>query len=178
MNETGGEPGDALGRAVADYRALIAALSAHGVRFLVAGGVAVIFQGYVRFTQDLDVIPSPEAKNMKRLADALRDLEAVAAAPHGKRMPLDLSHPESLAVGNYFLETKLGGLDLLNGQRPDLKRYRRLEEGALEVEIGKDIVKVLGKDDLIAMKREAGRPKDLRDIAALTEVERNPAPGG
>jgi hypothetical protein len=34
-------------------------------------------------------------------------------------------------------------------------------------------IKVISKDDLIAMKPGAGRPKDLADIAALTEVERN-----
>ena len=37
-----------------------------------------------------------------------------------------------------------------------------------------DCVDESEKQRLIAMKREAGRPKDLRDIAALTEVERNP----
>ena len=87
---------------------------------------------------------------------------------------MDLSHPESLALGNYFLETKFGALDLFNGPHPNLKRYRRLEADALEVVADGLQIKVISKDDLIAMKREAGRPKDLRDIAALTEVERNP----
>jgi hypothetical protein len=32
--------------------------------------------------------------------------------------------------------------------------------------------KVIGRDDLIAMKEEAGREKDLADIAALTAIER------
>ena len=35
-------------------------------------------------------------------------------------------------------------------------------------------IQVISKEDLIDMKREAGRPKDLRDIAALTETERSP----
>jgi hypothetical protein len=35
-----------------------------------------------------------------------------------------------------------------------------------------DTIRVISKDDLIEMKREAGRPKDLADIAALAEVER------
>ena len=33
-------------------------------------------------------------------------------------------------------------------------------------------MKVIGRADLIAMKDAAGRDKDLRDIAALTEAER------
>jgi hypothetical protein len=88
------------------------------------------------------------------------------------RLDLDLSHPESLALGYYLLDTKLGALDLVNGQRPDLKRYRALEARALEVPFGDELIRVVSKDDLIRMKREAGRPKNLRDIAALTEVER------
>lgn len=173
MNDGTG-PGDSLGREIADYQAQLEVLLSHDVEFLVVGGVAVIFQGYVRFTQDLDILPSPDAGNLARLADALVDLRAVGAAPGGERFELDLSHPEDLAVGDYFLETEFGGMDLVNGERPDLKRYRSLDANALEVKVGGRMVRVIGKDDLIAMKREAGRPKDLRDIAALTEVERSP----
>lgn len=99
-------------------------------------------------------------------------MEASAIGAGSERLPLDLSHPESLALGNHFLDTKHGAIDLFNGLRPDLKRYRRLESAALVMTVGGHTVKVVSKDGLIAMKREAGRPKDLRDIAALTEVER------
>ena len=167
-------PVDELGRPLADHEGLLEVLAGHGVEFLVAGGLAVILHGYLRLTVDLDVVPCPAEPNMQRLAAALSDLDASAVDAGGGRLPLDLSHPVSLAVGNYFLVTRLGALDLLNGPRPDLKRYRRLEADAVEVEFGGDEVKVVSKSDLIAMKREAGRPKDLRDIAALTEVERNP----
>lgn len=169
------DSGDSLGREPADFEELIAALCSGGVEFLVAGGFAVILHGYVRYTQDLDIIPSPDAANLARLADVLRNLAAVMFGSRGERLQLDLSHPESLALGNYFLETRFGALDLFNGPHPDSKRYRRLEAGALEVVADGRAIKVISKDDLIAMKREAGRPKDLRDIAALTEVERNPS---
>jgi hypothetical protein len=160
-------------RAPAQPRRLLDALEAESVEYLIGGGLAVIAHGYRRTTEDVDIIPSPDAANMARLAGALRALDAVAVGARGERLPLDLSHPESLAVGNYFLDTKFGAIDLFNGARPDLHRYRRLDAGAMELTVSGHSVKVISKSDLIAMKREAGRPKDLRDIAALTEVERN-----
>ena len=165
---------DQLGRPIADQGALLRVLVSHSVEFLIAGGVAVIAYGYLRLTVDLDIIPSPHVANMRALAHGLREMHAAAVTGSGERLPLDLTNVEGLVVGNYFLITDHGGLDLLNGPRPDPKRYRRLEAAALETEVAGLPVKVISKADLIAMKREAGRPKDLRDIAALTEVERNP----
>jgi hypothetical protein len=167
------EPHDELGRPAADQRAQLAVLADHEVDFLLIGGLAVIAHGYFRNTLDLDILPSPASSNMKRLAETLRELGAVAIGANDERHPLDLSHPEGLAVGNYFLETKHGALDLVNGPRPDIKRYRRLEQNASRHTVSGHEVKVISKADLIAMKREAGRPKDLADIAALTEAERN-----
>ena len=166
-------PRDELGRPIADQERLLSTLAAHRVDFLVAGGVAVIMHGYSRFTRDLDIIPSPDQSSMRDLAAALSELQAHAVTARGERVEVDLAHPESLSVGNYFLSTKFGALDLFNGPRPDLRRYRRLEAAATSVEVAGHDVKVISKADLIAMKRDAGRPKDLRDIAALTELERN-----
>ena len=163
------EPVDSLGRPFAAIEPLLHLLAERGVEFLVAGGVAVNIHGYVRLTVDLDIIPSPREANLRTLAQVLYDLDVQAVGAQGESLPL----PARLSMGNYFLVTKLGALDLLNGTRPDLKRYLRLESAAVEVPVGDARVKVISKDDLIAMKREAGRPKDLRDIAALTEVERN-----
>jgi hypothetical protein len=161
-----------------NLRALLASLVASEALFLVAGGIAVWAHGYVRHTADIDIIPRPDQENMTRIARLLAELDAAAIDQSGNQLPLDVSHPESLAVGNYFLTTRLGRLDLFNGPRPDLNRYTRLADASIEATIGGVTVRVIGKDDLIAMKREAGRPKDLEDIAALTELERrgeNPA---
>ena len=151
---------------------ILRALNDAGVQYLVAGGMAVQAHGYLRLTLDVDIIPRPDQVNMARLAEALDAMDAAAVDDRGNRLPLDLSHPEVLSLGTYFLTTRHGALDLFNGPRPDLKRYRRLDEAAIAATIEDVPLRVLGKDDLIAMKREAGRPKDLEDIAALTEAER------
>lgn len=140
--------------------------------FLVVGGIAVAVHGYPRATFDVDILPAPDAENMKRLAAALNELEARAFDDRRRELPLDLSHPESLAVGNYFLLTSAGALDLVNGPRPDLKRYRALAARSLAADLEGARLQVIGRSDLIAMKGEAGRDKDLRDIAGLTEAER------
>ena len=164
------DDGEALGRAPGEPEVILPTLAAHGVEFLVLGGLAVIAHGYPRLTQDVDILPSPGAANMRRLAGALRELQAHATDDRRRKLPLD--HPESLALGNYFLTTKGGALDLVNGPRPDLKRYKDLASRAVEFEFAGTRVKVIGRADLIANKKAAGREKDLRDIAALTEAER------
>lgn len=166
------EPERSLDRPIADAPAILEALLSHEVEFLVAGGVAVQAHGYVRVTVDVDIIPNPSAANMRRLAGVLRELAAKAVDGQGNQLDLDLSHPESLALGNYFLSTNAGALDLLNGPRPDLHRYRDLDSHAMAVPFRGSEIRVVGLDDLIRMKNEAGRDKDLQDIAALTEVQR------
>ena len=55
---------------------IFAALDAHGVDYVVVGGIAVQVHGHVRMTNDLHLIPAPAPANLKRLAGALRDLHA------------------------------------------------------------------------------------------------------
>ena len=46
--------------------AIVGALNVANVRYLVAGGLAVVAHGYVRFTADIDVIVDLEASNVLR----------------------------------------------------------------------------------------------------------------
>ena len=163
---------EALDRPPGNPEIILPTLVRANVEFLVVGGIAVFVHGYPRTTQDVDILPSPDAANMRRLAVALRELDAYATDDRARRLEIDLGHPEGLALGNYFLVTRAGALDLVNGARPDLKRYRALAARSVEVEMAGVPIRVIGRADLIAMKGEAGRDKDLRDIAALTEAER------
>ena len=51
-------------------------LVARDLKFVVVGTLAVAFHGYVRGTKDLDIVPSPDRANTRRLFEALRELDA------------------------------------------------------------------------------------------------------
>lgn len=55
-----------------DYEELIAALNAHGVRYLIVGAHAVAYHARPRATMDLDLFLDPAPSNAKRALSALR----------------------------------------------------------------------------------------------------------
>lgn len=68
-----------------DLRALFELLHERDVRFVVIGGVAVAAHGYVRGTEDLDLVPDPDPQNLERLTAALDDLESTLPTVRGRR---------------------------------------------------------------------------------------------
>jgi hypothetical protein len=56
-----------------DYEEFIAALNAHGVRYLVIGAHAVAFHARPRATKDLDILVDPTAENANRVLATLRE---------------------------------------------------------------------------------------------------------
>lgn len=61
-----------------DPTAWLDLLHRHHVDFIVVGGYAATLHGARRPTMDIDVVPRWEAENLKRLCDALRDVDAVS----------------------------------------------------------------------------------------------------
>lgn len=144
-----------------DAAAIFRVLAAHHVEYVVIGGLAVQAHGHPRTTQDLDLIPEPTAENRRRLLSALREL---GARPVGARDPGPVSIPET---GVLELDTDAGGIDV-HPAPPGAAPYAELRSRALEIELDVPVA-VVGRDDLIAMKRASGRPIDRGDIIALTE---------
>lgn len=55
------------------FEKLLARLADGGVEFIVVGGVAVTLHGYVRLTEDVDILIAHAPKNVARLLGALAD---------------------------------------------------------------------------------------------------------
>lgn len=143
---------------------LLATLKRADVEFVVIGGLALAPHGYVRATNDVDIVPAPHEGNLDRLATALRDLEAHRDL--GDLGPEELGmEPDEQGLrggGNWCLITRYGPLDVMQDV-PGLRSYQELRAGAIEV---KGIL-YAGYEQLISMKTASGRDEDLRDVGAL-----------
>jgi transcriptional regulator with XRE-family HTH domain len=156
---------------VFDARRMLLTLAEHDLDFVVVGGVAVQTHGYGRFTFDLDVVPRPDLLNLSRLGEALASLGARLRKASG---PVDVTDPQLLKRAALVpLTTAYGRLDLINVAmiKGGPRSYDELRERAVEIPIDGKSVAVTGLDDLIRMKRAAGRDLDIQDIGALTRSD-------
>lgn len=135
------------------------------VRFVVVGGVAVIGWGYVRATEDIDIVPHPDDENLERLAGLLEELG-------GKVKVQDqLLAPSAIGVflrarDKALIPTELGAVDVLQGI-PQIPSFEKLVATAEDAEVEGVTVRVCSLRDLIAMKQAADRPADRLDLDAL-----------
>jgi hypothetical protein len=151
-----------------DAERIFAVLDAHKVEYVVIGGIAVQVYGHVRMTNDVDLIPSPTPQNLERLAAALQELEARVLNPGSEHLTIDAQMLPRATL--WQLATRHGGIDVLH-DAPGAAPFPELRKRALLITLDDHSIPIAARDDLIKMKRAAGRPVDLADIAALTEAE-------
>ena len=147
---------------------ILAALAGAEVDFVLIGGLAAAAHGSRRVTRDVDVVVAPDDGNLARLEGVLRELGAVQLVEGGHEAPIDPADVALVALGT-TLHTRSpdGRLDVI-GAPAGAAPYSALRSRAITAVIGEVEIRVCGLDDLIAMKRAAGRPLDLQDIADLT----------
>jgi hypothetical protein len=59
-----------------DISRILETLDRHGVEYLIVGGIAATIHGATRQTTDFDCMPARDPSNLRRLADALTELNA------------------------------------------------------------------------------------------------------
>lgn len=149
-----------------DAERVFAVLDAHNVEYVVVGGIAVQVYGHVRMTNDIDLIPAPTPQNLTRLATALNELEARVLNQGNEHLAIDAQMLPRATL--WQLATRHGDIDVLH-DAPGAPPFLQLRERALVITLSDHPIPIASRDDLIRMKRQAGRPIDLSDVAALTE---------
>ena len=143
-----------------DYNELLSAFHAHGVRFLIVGGYAVIYHSQPRYTKDLDVFIKADSANALATFTALAMFGA----------PLQGIRPEDFTDRSSFFRFGRDpyGFDIL----PDIPgvdfdaAWEHRVEAIVDESTGLKAT-FISRDDLIASKLASGRLRDLADVDEL-----------
>ncbi len=142
------------------------------VKYAVVGGVAVVLYGYVRFTNDIDLVVDFSKENVKRFIRVLSRLHFQPGVPivasdlaDSRKRAQWKKEKNAKVITFYNPDTPLLTIDVLLIKT--LSQTRTTKKKIDDFEI-----RVIAFDDLIRMKRAAGRPADLIDIEKLKKLSR------
>jgi hypothetical protein len=154
----------------------LAVLQRHDVRFVIIGGVAGRLWGSPTMTNDLDLCYARDRANLERLAGALIELHARLRGVDDD-LPF---RPDAATLANgldFTFMTDVGPLDVL-GLPGGVRSFDELAVNAAAFDFGEGVTAlVCDLDDLIRMKRAAGRPKDRIELEILGAVREERADG-
>jgi hypothetical protein len=162
----------------AGFEAIIESLEREGVRYLVAGGLAVVAHGYVRLTVDVDIILDLEPENVLRAVRAMKGLGYRPRVPVAFESLADeeqrrgwIEDKGMRVFSIYDPDQPLTEVDLF--VQPPFDDFDDARSRAVRLEVRPGLeATFVGLDDLLRLKREAGRPKDLMDIENLERIRR------
>ena len=158
---------------LASFDALVSALHEAGVRYLIAGGLAVNAHGYLRFTKDIDVVVRLAPDNIERAFAVLRDLGYRPLVPVTAAQFADATTRErwvrdkGMQVLQFWSDAhRETPVDMFVQEPFDFEdEYRR----SLAKPLGRIEVRFVTIPTLIRMKQAAGRPQDRIDIEYLSK---------
>jgi hypothetical protein len=145
------------------------------VRYCIVGGLAVNLHGIPRTTYDVDVVVARDVDDLGRAEKVLRSLGLLPRIPVILASFADAAYcDETRATRNLVAVTftnpsnPLEEVDVLVA--PDIDPTLLVERSIVR-EAGGLRARIVSLEDLLAMKRAAGRPQDLADIAHLERLK-------
>ena len=142
-----------------DFQDFFRAFNRARVNYLLVGGYAVIFHGYCRSTDDLNIWVEPSPENYQRLVTAFGYF-GMPVFDMNEANFLDTNRHDVFSFGlppsGIDVMTKVRGLEFGSAYRKSsLHEFEDLS------------IRVVQYQDLLRAKRAAGRNKDLNDIEQL-----------
>lgn len=155
------------------YLRLFESLNRHKIRYLVIGGIAVNLHGFLRLTMDVDIAVDTETDQSSLWEKVCAELNLKPRQPVTWQQMYSATERRLLRM-----EKNLIAFCVLSAQPEDPivdilfdvdETFAKLWEKKQMIEVQGIPVPVISVPDLITMKKNVGRPKDLADIAQLSK---------
>jgi hypothetical protein len=156
------------------YGQIFKALNEANVQYIVVGGVAMNLHGYTRFTGDLDLLLALTPENLKRMAKLMEDMGYYQRIPvtldelGDEKKILKLMKEKNLLAYSFIGKDPQFNIDVIIGESLDFKKYAK---HVVKITAWDTVIPIVSADDLIDMKKKAGRKRDIEDVAALIELK-------
>ena len=142
-----------------DTESLLKSLKEHKVRFVIIGATAFPVHGYSRATLDIDIFIRPERTNAEKALVALKNFGYDVSD-----ITVDELLTKKILIRQYLVETDI---------HPYVKgvSFDEVWKNKVKSKFGDTFVWFASLDDLIKMKKAAGRPKDIEDLKYLIKLK-------
>jgi predicted nucleotidyltransferase len=143
-----------------DTESLLKSLKGHKVKFVIIGATAFPVHGYSRATLDIDIFIKPEISNAEKTLSALEEFGYDVTD-----ITVDELLTKKILIRQYLVETDI---------HPYVKgvSFDTVWENRVKAKFGETFAWFASLDDLIEMKRAAGRPKDREDLKYLLKLKK------
>jgi len=143
-----------------DFRDFLTCLNDAGVEYLLVGGHAVAYHGYVRPTRDMDIWISVSAENANRVVQAVKSFFGCELEGLSEQWFLDLENVTRFGAVPNLIEIvqKISGGNFAEAFS---RRITAVIDG--------QATNLISLNDLIANKKASARLKDLADVEELTK---------
>ena len=142
-----------------DTESLLKSLKGHKVQFVIIGATAFPVHGYSRATLDIDIFIRPETANAEKTLSALEEFGYDITD-----ITVDELLTKKILIRQYLVETDI---------HPFVKgvSFDDVWKNKVKAKFGDTFVWFASLDDLIKMKKAAGRPKDQEDLKYLLKLK-------
>lgn len=158
-----------------DLDGVVADANAVGLDYVVIGGFSVIANGYLRATDDSDLLVPDGSTTDEAILRFLDRIEATRLRDGKVLTGEDVAETHHLRVNS-----RHGIVDVMRGGLPPLD-YETVAARGINAEVGGEQARVAGLRSIVGFKRLAGRPRDRTDLEELEafhgELPIDPIPG-
>ena len=157
------------------YEDVLREFHERGVKYLIVGGIAVNLLGSLRSTADLDIIVELSDRNIEKIIGILKNNGYYVKQPVN---PMELAVKETrddwiknknLKAFNFYKKEGLEEVDIII-ESP--LSFEKAMETAVLIKVDDITLPVISAENLIEMKKHAGRAVDKLDIEELKKIKK------